>query len=64
VPCRIRRFEVGVVYSVAIRCNDREFLFKPNHDPASPLLEAGCAPRSLDPSNDLVPKQSVINPLL
>jgi hypothetical protein len=61
VGSRIRRFEVGVVYSVAIRCNDREFLFRPNHDPANPLLEAGCAPRSLDPKNDLVPRQSVIN---
>jgi len=61
VPCRIRRFEVGVVYSVAIRCNDREFLFKPNHDPSSPLLEAGYSYRALDPSNDLVPRQSVIN---
>ena len=59
--CRIRKFDVGVVYSVAIRCNDREFLFKPNHDPAWPLLEAGCSPLALDRSNDLVPRQSVIN---
>ena len=49
------------MYSVAIRCNDREFLFRPNHDPASPLLEVGCSPRSLDAGNDLVPRQSAIN---
>ena len=59
--CRIRRFGIGVVYSVAIRANDREFLFRPNHDPAVPLLETGCSPRALDPGDDLMPRQSVIN---
>jgi hypothetical protein len=61
VGSRIRRFVPGVVYAVTVRTNNREFLFRPNHDPASPLLEAGCAPQSLDPKNDLVPRQSVIN---
>jgi hypothetical protein len=59
--CRIRQFVPGVVYSVSVRCNDRQFLFKPNHDPASPLLDASCSPAALDPKNDLVPIPSVIN---
>jgi hypothetical protein len=61
VGCRIRQFVPGVVYSVSVRCNDRQFLFKPNHDPAAPLLDASCSPAALDPKNDLVPTPSVIN---
>jgi hypothetical protein len=59
--CRIRRYEVGVVYSAAIRCNDREFLFRPNHNPDNPLLDAACPANALDPSNDITPIPSVIN---
>ena len=59
--CRIRQFLPGVVYSVSVRCNDRQFLFKPNHDPASPLLDDICSPAALDPSNDLMPIPSVID---
>ena len=59
--CRLRQFVPGVVYGVSVRCNDRQFLFRPNHDPAAPLLAAGCSPAALDPKNDLVPAPSVIN---
>ena len=59
--CRIRRFEAGVLYSAAIRCNDRQFLFRPNHNPENPLLDASCPANALDPSNDITPVPSVIN---
>jgi hypothetical protein len=61
MSCRIRQLVPGVVYTVSVRCNDRQFLFKPNHAPASPLLDAGCSAAALDPKNDLVPTPSVIN---
>jgi hypothetical protein len=61
VSCRIRRFEAGVVYSAATRCNDRAFLFRPNHNPDNPLLDASCPANALDPSNDITPIPSVIN---
>jgi hypothetical protein len=58
---RIRRFEAGVVYSAVARCNDRQFLFRPNHNPDNPLLDASCPANALDPSNDVTPIPSVIN---
>jgi hypothetical protein len=59
--CRIRKFDTGVVYSAAIRCNDRAFLFRPNHNPDNPLLDASCPAIALDPGNDTTPIPSVIN---
>ena len=61
MSCRIRRFEAGVVYSAATRCNDRAFLFRPNHNPDNPLLDASCPANALDPSNDITPIPSIIN---
>ncbi len=61
VGSRVRRFELGIVHSATARCNDRVFAFRPNHDPANPLLDATCAPNALDPSNDNQPVPSVIN---
>jgi hypothetical protein len=61
VGSRIRRYEVGIVYSAAIRCNDRSFLFRPNHNPGNPLLDASCPANALDPANDITPIPSVIN---
>jgi hypothetical protein len=61
VSCRIRRFETGFVHSAVCRCNDRQFLFRPNHNPHNPLLDASCPANALDPSNDNVPIPSVIN---
>jgi hypothetical protein len=58
---RIRVWEPGVVYSGAQRCNDRTFLFKPNHRADNPLLHESCPPAALDPPNDIVPKPSTIN---
>jgi hypothetical protein len=59
--CRIRRFEVGVVYSAVARCNDRAFCFRPNRNPANPLLDASCRANALDLANDDVPIPSVMN---
>jgi len=59
--CRIRRFEPGFVHSAACRCNDRQFLFRPNHNPHNPLLHATCPANALDPDNDHIPVPSVIN---
>jgi hypothetical protein len=58
---RIRKFDTGVVYSAATRCNDRSFLFRPNHNPDNPLLDASCPANALDPANDITPIPSVIN---
>ena len=49
------------MHSAATLCNDRQFAFRPNHDPANPLLDAGCPANALDPANDNVPVPSVIN---
>jgi len=49
------------VYSAATRCNDRSFLFRPNHNPANPLLDASCPANALDPANDNEPIPSVLN---
>lgn len=58
---RIRVWEPGIVYSGAQRCNDRTFLFKPNHRPDNPLLHESCPPEAFDPRNDIVPVPSTIN---
>ena len=59
--CRVRRFEAGVVYSAVARCNDRQFLFRPHHNPEAPLLDAACPAHALDPRNDLEPVPSAVN---
>jgi hypothetical protein len=61
VGCRIRWFRTGRTYSAAIRCNDRQFLFRPNHNPENPLLDAACPANALDPNNDVTPVPSLIN---
>jgi len=61
VGCRIRWFRTGKTYSAATRCNDRQFLFRPNHNPKNPLLDASCPANALDPNNDLTPVPSLIN---
>ncbi len=58
---RIRLFEPGIVYNVTHRTNDRAFLFRPNHNPKYPLLDASCPSNALDLSNDIIPVPSVIN---
>jgi hypothetical protein len=58
---RIRVWEPGIVYSGAQRCNDRTFLFKPNHRLDNPLLHQSCPAAALDPLSDIVPLPSTIN---
>jgi hypothetical protein len=58
---RIRVYEPNRVYSAVIRCVDRQFLLRPDHDRKNPLLAAGCSPLALDKSNDLTPFPSVID---
>jgi hypothetical protein len=58
---RIRLFEPGIVYNVTHRTVDRQFLFRPNHHPRQPLLDARCSPQALDPNNRIIPVPSVIN---
>ncbi len=58
---RIRVFEPSTVYSVVIRCVDRQFLLKPDHDPRHPLLAGGCPVEAFDSDNDMTPDPSVIN---
>jgi hypothetical protein len=61
VGSRIRRYDTGVVYSAATRCNDRQFLFRPDHNPANPLLAASCPANALNKANDVTPVPSVVN---
>jgi hypothetical protein len=58
---RIRVWEPGIVYSGAQRCNDRTYLFKPNHGYDNPLLHESCSPDALDPRSDEIPTPSTIN---
>ncbi len=58
---RIRLFEPGIIYNITHRTNDRCFLFRPNHNPKYPLLDASCPPNALDLSNDIIPVPSIIN---
>ncbi len=58
---RTRLFEIGPIYSITQRTNDRCFLFKPNHNPDFPLLAEGCPPWALQMNNDVIPRPSVIN---
>jgi hypothetical protein len=58
---RIRVWQPNTVYTATIRCNDRQFLLKPDHDPRHPLLAAGCPSNALDIRNHHTPKPSVVN---
>ncbi len=58
---RIRVFEPNIVYSVVIRCVDRQFLLRPDHNPRFPLLVDGCPVDAFDTRNDDLPDPSVIN---
>lgn len=58
---RIRHIEPFRLYNITVRCNDRQFLLKPNHAPKHPLLAAGCPPLSLLKSNDRIPISSTLN---
>jgi hypothetical protein len=58
---RIRLWEPAQVFACVARTVDRQFLFKPNHQPDNPLLRWDSDPRSLDPDNKFIPKPSIIN---
>ncbi len=58
---RIRFWEPNVVYSSTIRCNDRQFLLKPDHSSRNLLIAGACPPNSLDVRNHFIPEPSVIN---
>lgn len=58
---RIRAWQPNVVYSSTARCNDRQFLLKPDHNTKHPLLAAECPPNALDVRNRHIPQPSVIN---
>jgi len=58
---RLRLWEPNIVYSAVERTVDRQFLFKPNHLPDNPLLRHDSDPRSLSPTNLLLPRPSTIN---
>jgi len=58
---RLRLIEPDVVFAGAQRCNDRAFLFRPNHRADNKQLALGCDPDSLDPKNDKHPVPSIIN---
>ncbi|MDD5308479.1 MAG: hypothetical protein PHU25_14250 [Deltaproteobacteria bacterium] len=58
---RIRVVEPNLVYSATQRCNDRQFLFRPDHNPAHPLLHIDCPPEALDPTSPVIPVPSTIN---
>jgi hypothetical protein len=58
---RIRVWQPGIVYSATIRCNDRQFFLKPDHEPESPLLANGCPRNALDVRSRHLPVPSVIN---
>ncbi|MDD5306482.1 MAG: hypothetical protein PHU25_04095 [Deltaproteobacteria bacterium] len=61
VGSRIRLWQSDVVYSAVIRCVDRQFLLRPDHDPRHPLLTKGCPVSSLEFGNNLIPSPSIIN---
>jgi hypothetical protein len=58
---RIRVVEPGLVYSATQRCNDRLFFFRPDHNPAHPLLHIDCPVEALDPASPIIPVPSIIN---
>jgi len=58
---RIRVWKPNVVYSATIRCNDRQFLLKPDHNPKNPLITFDSHRNSLDIRNNNIPRPSVIN---
>jgi hypothetical protein len=58
---RIRVWQPNIVYAATIRCSDRKFLLKPDHDPRHPLLAADCPHNALDVRNHYLPVPSVIN---
>ncbi len=57
----IRVFEPGIVYAIVIRAVDRQFVFKPDHNPRYPLLAAGCPMESFERFSKTLPDPSVIN---
>jgi hypothetical protein len=58
---RIRVVEPNLVYSATQRCNDRKFLFRPDHNPLNPLLHIDCPVEALDPDSLIIPVPSIIN---
>jgi hypothetical protein len=58
---RIRVVEPNLVYSATQRCNDRQFLFRPDHNARNPLLHIDCPVEALDPESPIIPVPSVIN---
>jgi hypothetical protein len=58
---RIRIVEPNLVYSATQRCNDRLFLFRPDHNPRNPLLHIDCPVEALDPASPMLPVPSTIN---
>jgi len=58
---RLRLWEPHNIYSCTERTVDRQFLFRPDHNPHNPLLKRDCPTNALDPGNDIIPKPSIIN---
>ena len=58
---KIRWLQPDKVYEMTIRTVDRTFLFTPNHNRDSPLLDADSSFDALNPRNDVIPIPSVIN---
>jgi len=55
--------EPDKTYEVVTGTVDRQFLFRPNSHPANPLLHESCHVDALDPTNDHMPKPSILNTL-
>ena len=58
---RLRLWETDKIYSCTERTIDRQFLFRPDHNPRNRLLRWDCPQNALDPDNDIIPKPSIIN---
>jgi len=57
---RLRLIEPNIVFAGAQRCNDRAFLFKPNHRADNKLLALSCDPDSFDLKNNKHPVPSIM----
>ena len=53
--------EPDKTYEVVTGTVDRQFLFRPNSHTANPLLHESCHKDALDPTNDHMPKPSILN---
>ena len=58
---RIRLWEPNKIYSATIRCNDRQFLLKPDHNSNNSLISDDCPYNAFDVRSPYIPQPSVIN---